>query len=79
MAPLQSGPDMQSQGSQAPRLFGTVIAMQILATVAVILRLWSRALSPCPQKLWHDDWLAVIGLVHSPVAFTSKNVLIMSR
>ena len=45
------------------------IAMIILPTVAIALRVWSRSISPpnhrFRKKFWHDDWLAIIGWIFS--------------
>ena len=53
---------------RAPGVIALLIAMTIIPTLAVALRIWSRALIPTSStsrawRFWWDDWLVFLDLV----------------
>ena len=46
-----------------PGLNAMTITMMVLSIIAVALRFWSRFIVTSGKKFWHDDWLALVGLV----------------
>ena len=57
--------------NRAPGLIAESIIMTVIATVALFLRCWARALSQ--QRFWWDDWLAIATLVTFTFQFSDAD------
>ena len=67
IATCESGCSMDSrmsnvyQQNRTGEIYGSIITLTVIATVAVILRLFARKFSPA--SFWWDDWTIIIALV----------------
>jgi hypothetical protein len=64
---MSSIPPADLYQSQRPQTLGVIIPFAVLAIVAVVLRLWAKAL--VKPRYGADDYLIIAGLVRLPPLF----------
>jgi hypothetical protein len=53
-------------------LVGFTIAMVFVSTASIVLRFWSRSVSPRVTFSW-DDWLALAALVSASISWMDRS------